>query len=54
MRAGSAVETLINGINVTGTEKNRRKDSEPSISMMDASEKPGKSKDASSHIQGGS
>lgn len=54
MRAGSAVDTLINGINVTASDRNRRKDSEPSVSMIDASEKPGKSKDASSHIQGGS
>ena len=54
MRAGSAVETLINGINDIATEKNRRKDSEPSASMMDVSERPGKSKDASSHVQGGS
>jgi hypothetical protein len=54
MRAGSAVETLINGINDIAAEKNRRKDSEPSASMMDVSERPGKSKDASSHIQGGS
>lgn len=54
MRVGSAVETLINGINVSAAEKNRRKDSEPSVSMIDASERPGKSKDASSHVQGGS
>lgn len=54
MRAGSAVDSLINGINVTVNGGSRRKDSEPTISMLDASEKPGKSKDASSHIQGGS
>lgn len=50
MRVGSAVDTLINGINVSAAEKNRRKDSEPSVSMIDASERPGKSKDASSHV----
>ena len=54
MRAGSAVDTLINGINVSAAEKNRRKDSDPSASMMEVSEKPVKSKDASSHVQGGS
>lgn len=55
MRAGSAhADTLINGINVTHSEQNRRKDSEPSASMMEVSERPGKSKDASSHVQGGS
>ena len=50
MKAGSAVDTLINGINVSAAEKNRRKDSDPSASMMEVSEKPGKSKDASSHV----
>jgi hypothetical protein len=53
VKAESAVETLINGINVSAKGSIRRKDSDPSVSIIEASEKPLKSKDASSHIQGG-
>lgn len=54
MKRDSAVETLINGIHVNGHENSRRKESEPSVSIIEASDKPAKSKDASSHIHGGS
>jgi hypothetical protein len=44
----------MNGIISNDRENNHRKDSDPSVSILEASEKPAKSKDASSHMIGGS